>query len=320
MDYIVLDLEWNQCSRGKEFENKKLPFEIIEIGAVKLDSEFNVKGEFDRIIKPKLYKKLHYIVKNLIDVSGEELREGGDFAGVMREFLDWCGDDYIFCIWGNSDLTELQRNMSFYGIDNTFPMPFRFYDIQKLYSILYEDGKTRRSLQHVTEEMHLNENEEFHRAINDARYTAKVMQRIDIRRAEGFYSIDCYRIPSNKSQEIYAVYDTYEKYISRGFRTKEAAFANRELEVCRCYQCGRECQTVIPWFSVNTRVYYALYRCSEHGYVKTRMRLKKADNGKYYVVRIIKAVDENGAEKIREKQRAIRDKRKEKRRHADDDI
>ena len=30
MNYIVLDLEWNQSPLGKEFENKRLPFEIIE--------------------------------------------------------------------------------------------------------------------------------------------------------------------------------------------------------------------------------------------------------------------------------------------------
>ena len=34
MNFIVLDLEWNQCPYGKTFEDKQLPFEIIEIGAV----------------------------------------------------------------------------------------------------------------------------------------------------------------------------------------------------------------------------------------------------------------------------------------------
>ena len=39
MNYIVFDLEWNQCPDGKEKEIKDMPFEIIEIGAVKLDSQ-----------------------------------------------------------------------------------------------------------------------------------------------------------------------------------------------------------------------------------------------------------------------------------------
>ena len=37
MRYIVFDLEWNQCPSGKSDEVAELPFEIFEIGAVKLD-------------------------------------------------------------------------------------------------------------------------------------------------------------------------------------------------------------------------------------------------------------------------------------------
>ena len=33
MDYIVLDLEWNQSPEGKENSVESMPFEIIEVGA-----------------------------------------------------------------------------------------------------------------------------------------------------------------------------------------------------------------------------------------------------------------------------------------------
>ena len=42
MNYIVMDLEWNQSCHGHARENPKMPFEIIEIGATKLDSKFNI--------------------------------------------------------------------------------------------------------------------------------------------------------------------------------------------------------------------------------------------------------------------------------------
>ena len=38
MNYIVIDLEWNQSSSGPAGENARLQFEVIEIGATKLDS------------------------------------------------------------------------------------------------------------------------------------------------------------------------------------------------------------------------------------------------------------------------------------------
>ena len=36
MNYIVLDLEWNQSADGKAYTNSRIPFEIIQIGAVNL--------------------------------------------------------------------------------------------------------------------------------------------------------------------------------------------------------------------------------------------------------------------------------------------
>ena len=43
MNYIVLDLEWNQSPDGKEGQTRHLPFEIIEIGWIKTG---NGRGNF----------------------------------------------------------------------------------------------------------------------------------------------------------------------------------------------------------------------------------------------------------------------------------
>ena len=45
-NYIVFDLEWNQSANGKERSVPHFPFEIIEIGAVKLNENFQMTGEF----------------------------------------------------------------------------------------------------------------------------------------------------------------------------------------------------------------------------------------------------------------------------------
>ena len=39
-NYIIFDLEWNQCTEGKENSIEHFPFEIIEIGGVKMDEDF----------------------------------------------------------------------------------------------------------------------------------------------------------------------------------------------------------------------------------------------------------------------------------------
>ena len=118
MKYVVVDFEWNQSPYGKNTSNKRLPFEIIEIGAVKLDENGREIGQFSKVIKPKVYKKLHHVTKSLTGITEKELSLGSPFPDALEAFLEWCGDGYMFCTWGNLDLMELQRNMKFYHLEN----------------------------------------------------------------------------------------------------------------------------------------------------------------------------------------------------------
>ena len=198
MNYIVLDLEWNQSYRGKEYSIEEMPFEIIQIGAVKLDEHKNITGRWERIIRPVEYVKLHGKVSEMLEITEDELKMGDDFASAAKEFLEWCGDDYEFITWGSSDLTEFQRNMKHFGVENNFPFPFMYYDLQKLYSKVYSDGKTRRSLKMAIEELGFSEDAEYHSAINDAVYTARIFQQMDFDSVKVYESIDTYRIPKDR--------------------------------------------------------------------------------------------------------------------------
>lgn len=53
MNYIVLDLEWNQSADGKAYTNSRIPFEIIQIGAVKLDENFQKSHNLTDISAPQ---------------------------------------------------------------------------------------------------------------------------------------------------------------------------------------------------------------------------------------------------------------------------
>ena len=113
MNYIVLDLEWNQSNTGEEPEVKEIPFEIIDIGAIKLNSDRSMIDEFNQLIKPTVYLHMHKITSKLIHLHMRDLQKGRPFKEVMNEFLEWCGDDYIFCTWGPLDLYEMKRNINY---------------------------------------------------------------------------------------------------------------------------------------------------------------------------------------------------------------
>ena len=87
MNYIVFDLEWNQCPFGKDRENPRLPFEIIEIGAVKLDEGKKVLGEFHRLIHPMVYKRIHFRTKEILGMSMKMLESGDFFYDAIKDFL-----------------------------------------------------------------------------------------------------------------------------------------------------------------------------------------------------------------------------------------
>ena len=314
MNYIVLDLEWNQAS-DKYIKDYGLPFEILEIGAVKLNRRMKVIGDFDEIIKPQIYHTIHYITTKIINMDKEELEKGRPFPEVMQEFLEWCGRDYVFCIWGTLDLTELQRNMVYYGMDELSKGPLMYFDIQKFFSMTYEDGKIRRALEWAVDYLHIEKDIPFHRAHSDAYYTAKVFKIIDAFKPEieKYVSYDVFMVPQNKRQEIHAIFKTYSKYISREFPDKNTAIEDKAVSSTKCYLCGRNAKKMIKWFSVNGKNYFSLAYCRKHGYLKGKVRMKKADDGNVYVIKTLKLVGEDVAEEIREKQDKLRLQRMEKR-------
>lgn len=311
MNYIVLDLEWNQSANGREYTCKDMPFEIIQIGAVKVDAQFNITDKWESLICPKEYKKLHFKVKEIVSITEEQLSGGQDFAAAIKNFLEWCGNDYIFCTWGSMDLTELQRNMKHFDVKHNFPKPFLFYDIQKLYSIQFDDGKSRITLKNAIEEQGIPVEGQYHSAMADSLYTAMVMQRLDMNRVGRFYSVDTFVIPKSRKEEIHLNFGKYEKYISKGFNTREAAGNDRIVRSCKCFLCGKSMTRKIKWFSTNSKTYFGLFECEEHGYIKGRIKTKPTDDDKYYAVRIMKMTDEAGADKIaKRKQNELEHRRK----------
>ena len=319
MDYIVFDLEWNQSNTGREPEIEDLPFEIIEIGAVKLNNEMKFISEFSQLVKPKVYQELHYITRKLIHIQMEELQCGKPFPLVMDEFLEWCGKDSIFCTWGPLDLVELQRNMRFYDMEPLSDKPFKFLDVQKLFSLAYEDGKTRRNLEYAIDFLKIDKDIPFHRAFSDAYYTGKVLEKINNAEVDrenrilSNYSFDVFNLPKKKKDEIYVTFDNYAKYISREFNDKSDILLDKTVMNTKCYICRKNNKRVIKWFTPNGKHYYCVSCCDKHGYMKSKIRIRKSEEGKVYVVKTMKFISTEEVDLIVTKQEKAKEIRRKKR-------
>ncbi len=306
--YIVLDLEWNQGT--PKTERSDLPFEVIEIGAVKLNKDKEIIGRFESLICPVVYKKMYFMTAKVTSITMDELLKADGFPEVFARFLKWCGKDYIFCTWGSMDLTELRRNIDFHNIKPLAEGVLSYLDIQKLYSLELDDGKSRRGLSKAVEALGIKIGDDFHRADSDASYTAEIFRRLKKRELEVYESYDVYRLPADREGELAVSFPTYSKYISHGFKDKHEALKDKEVRSLRCFYCGEKTTKYISWVSVNGKQYYAMGKCPVHGMMRGHLRVKKNWDGVLYCMKTVRPAKPEDENALRLKEKAAKEQEK----------
>jgi hypothetical protein len=189
--------------------------------------------------------------------------------------------------------------------------------VQKLFRIFYNDENSAVSLEYAVDFLKFPHSGDFHRAVNDAEYTAKIFASMDKQEVSKWYTVDYYQNPKSRKEEIRLVYETYAKYISREFDNKEDAMADREVRTTKCYKCNKTARKRIRWFVGKNRAYYCLAECAEHGYIRGKIRVKKTDEDKFFVVKTLRRIDGADAKHIAGMKEEVRQKRLE-RRHRED--
>lgn len=179
MNYIVLDLEWNQRLKGQKkiTEPVSLRGEIIQIGAVKLDENYSVTDTFKVMISPAYYKEMHEMVSEITDITTEDLQNGLSFPDAFVRFKSWCGDEFAFLVWGIDDLDMLCDNMQLHNID-TAEIPTT-YNLQLAFDNQVSKEHRQISLARAME-MLGEPALKFHDALNDALNTAHICTHLDM--------------------------------------------------------------------------------------------------------------------------------------------
>lgn len=246
MNYIIYDLEWNQPA--DEMTTVTAPIclegEIIEIGAVKLDEQFRSVDELRLFIAPQYYKKMHNKVAALTGIHDRDLSHSGiPFPQAYAQFIDWCGEEYVFMTWSMSDLPILIDNMIIHGI-NISDLP-GCCDIQRIFSREIMRGSTRYSLD--TALTLLKERGDVaHDALNDARNTAKVCDHLDLDQYLGEYTSKVFAEPPN----------------GKVYESRRDMLADPSLRQFACPWCGQMVMCE-PWVSSGDNTYMSDGVCPE---------------------------------------------------------
>ena len=296
MDYIVLDMEWNQPWPGSPSSRKVLPVhirgEIIQIGAVRVTEDQAVADEFQVLIKPKYYRHLNRRVSKLTGIKETRLKEEGiPFPEAMEAFRAWCGEDIVFLTWGFDDIGILRENLRLFGLGEDWTG--KWYNAQMMFNAQTDGSNAQKALKTAMEIFGIEATRPAHDALGDAYHTALICARLDLKKGaaeydaalksheNGFHGAE---LPGCIARKVF--YDYADKRAALG------AMAGEEniCPVCGARMLGSR------WFAQPGHRYMDLATCPEHGKFLIRVRLSLQEDGKVRVSRLTYEATSEAAE------------------------
>lgn len=281
MNYVVVDLEWNQAMSSKSSVFNKLPIhlsgEIIEIGAVKLNEDMTPGEEFTIDVKPVYFKRMHYKVKKITGFDKERLANGFSFPEALERFRAWCGEDVTFITWGCDDQGILEQNIIIHDLD--WDWIDGWINLQLIYNLQTGGDKNQKSLASAMEHFEIEQTRVAHDALGDAYNTALVCTRLDMDEGLRLYPdagrilaarMPNFRPPVENAGPEPILHESWE-----GFESKAAAFADERLSRFCCPVCGAELKGA-KWVNQGDQRYMNVFTCSEHGSHLMRVRFRKS--------------------------------------------
>ena len=295
MQYIVLDMEWNQPWPGSYAAKRPTPVrvrgEIIQIGAVRVTDRQIVGDEFQVLIKPKLYRKLNKKVSSLTGIKDAQLAQYGvPFPEAMKQFQDWCGEDCVFLTWGFDDIGILKENMALHGLESDWVD--NWYNAQMIFNAQTDGATAQKALKTAMEMAGVEASRPAHDALGDAYHTAILCTRLDLPRGiaeygrslekheNGFHGAE---LPGCISRRVF-----------HGFRDKEQAMEALSNKENRCPKCDQP-MTHSRWVSQQSKRYMTMSQCKEHGSFLVRVRLMPEEDGCIKASRLIYEGDSEAA-------------------------
>lgn len=300
MQYIVLDLEWNQPWPGSYAAKKVLPVEIhgeiIQIGAVRLLESGKVADEFQVLVRPKYYKKLNSRVSKLTGLHDALLREEGlPFPEALERFRTWIGGECVFLTWGFDDIRILEDNILLH--DGEPDWITEWYNAQMIFNAQTGCGTSQKALSSAMEIIGIERSRPAHDALGDAYHTALICSRLDMKKGIAEYE-----------QALRSHSDGFHgnppegcigRTVFHGYEDKAKAITAMTELKSHCPQCGAPMPNG-AWIAQEGRRYMTMAECPEHGRYLIRIRLQKETDGTLRVSRLIYEGASDAAQKFDE--------------------
>ena len=158
------------CWKTRSKENVN---EIIEIGAVCIDENQQIKNEFSKFVRPILNPELSDFCKKLTCIRQGDIDKADTFEKVIEEFKDWIQQnqqEYVLCSWGFYDKTQLIKDCKLHNLESDWA--------KKHISVKHQFAKFNNikpvGMEKALQIEGLTLDGTHHRGIDDARNIAKI--------------------------------------------------------------------------------------------------------------------------------------------------
>ncbi|MBR5491237.1 MAG: exonuclease domain-containing protein [Oscillospiraceae bacterium] len=316
MQYVVLDLEWNQAMSSKSPIYNRLPIhlrgEIIQIGACKLNDDLTPGEEFQIDVKPVYFRKMHYKVKKLTGIDSERLNDACGFKEAMRQFREFCGDGCTFLTWGYDDKGIMEQNIIVHDLD--WDWIAGWVNLQIIYNMQTDGDRNQKSLVTAMEHFGIEQTRVAHDALGDAYNTALVCSHLDLKSGLAGYDETMHQLSLRRkkaSEDGEEGPEPLEHLTFTGYATRSEAFADERLAAIPCPECAKEMSTQ-RWVNQGDKRYMTLAECPDHGKFLTRVKFRHTEDETWTANRIIYKADEEMIEFY--KQKSIQNRKRVRRR------
>ena len=284
MQYIVLDMEWNQPWPGSHAHlPERMRGEIVQIGAVRLWADQQIDDEFQILIKPKYYRKMNSKVARLTGIRDAVLREKGvSFPEAMAQFECWCGVDCVFLTWGFDDISILKENLAVFGLDSA--RYDRWYNAQMIFNAQTDGSTNQKALSTAMEQMGIEPTRPAHDALGDAYHTALICSRLRLK--EGMAAYEQALQEHENGFHGAELPGCLTRAVFHGYADKTEAMAAMSGAENLCPVCGKKLSCG-RWYPQPGRRYLAKAECPEDGAFYIRVRLVAQEDGTLRANRLV---------------------------------
>ncbi len=198
-NYIVLDLEMCIVPRHMKTKEFHIKHEIIQIGAVKLNDNYEEISRFSTFVHPQ-FGSIDKFIFNLTGISQDNVRNAPIIGAAIDEFLNWIGEDESICVsWSMSDKYQFQKEMAGKGLENERMNQFfeTWIDCQQIFTDTVQTGRVW-SLEEAINASGIDPEGNMHDGLMDSVNTSSLYRKLMVE--EDFKMIEAYE--TARSSEV----------------------------------------------------------------------------------------------------------------------